>query len=197
MNATPSTPPGGLQALAIGASAGGIDALMVILASLPAETRVPIVVVLHLPAGHDSQLAEIFGARLPLQSCEAQPGEPLLPGHLYFAPADYHLLIEPDGTFSLSCEPPVHFSRPSIDLLFESGAEAFGERFAALVLTGANEDGARGLARVRECGGLALVQDPAEAAHAAMPRAALVRAGADQVLTLAELHDLLPKLICP
>ncbi|MEJ7928605.1 chemotaxis protein CheB [Ramlibacter sp. AN1015] len=186
-----------IEALAIGASAGGIDALFTVLAGLTRPTCAPVIVVLHLPAAHESRLAEIFAARLPLQVREALPGSRLEPGWLYFAPPDYHLLVEADRSFSLSCEPPVHYSRPAIDLLFESCAEAYGPGLAAVVLTGANEDGAQGLARVRERGGLAVVQDPREAQHAAMPQAALDLAGADLVLPLAAIQELLPTLICP
>lgn len=187
----------GVQAVAIGASAGGIDALFTVLQGLPASLPVPVLVVLHLPPGHESRLPEIFNARVRLRAVEASPGDTLSPGTIYFAPADYHLLVEPDHTLSISCEPPVHYSRPAIDLLFESAAAAYGHALLAIVLTGANEDGARGLASVRERGGFAVVQDPAEALHATMPRAALDVAGADLVLPLAAIHDLLSTLIRP
>ncbi|TFY99567.1 chemotaxis protein CheB [Ramlibacter rhizophilus] len=184
-----------LGCVAIGASAGGIDALFTVLEDLPASGPVPLVCVLHLPTGHDSKLAEIFGARLRLRVTEARPGERLAAGTLYFAPADYHLLVEPDRSFSLSCEAPINYSRPAIDALFDSCAEAFGPALLALLLTGANDDGARGLARVRAAGGLAVVQDPAEAQHPAMPQAALDRAGADLVLPLSRIRELLATLM--
>jgi two-component system, chemotaxis family, protein-glutamate methylesterase/glutaminase len=180
-----------IQAVAIGASAGGIDALFRLTTNLPAAFALPIVAVVHLPEGHVSRLPEIFSARLALRVEEARPGAPLSPGTLYFAAPGYHLLVEPQRTFSLSCEPPVRFSRPAIDLLFESCAEAYGEALLALVLTGANDDGARGLRRVRECGGLAVVQDPGEAVHRTMPDEAIKRAGPQAVLSLAEMHSLL------
>jgi two-component system, chemotaxis family, protein-glutamate methylesterase/glutaminase len=185
------------EAVAIGASAGGIDALFTVLGALPADMKVPIVAVLHLSPEHESRLAEIFGARLALRVREAESGMPLEPGTLYFAPPDYHLLVEPDLRLSLSCEPPVHFSRPSIDVLFESCAETWGDKLVAVVLTGANDDGARGLARVRESGGLAVVQDPAEATQPAMPSAAIALAGADCVLSLPEIGTLLHTVLSP
>jgi two-component system chemotaxis response regulator CheB len=178
----PSLARRGVQAIAIGASAGGIDALFTLLQGLPSSLPVPVLVVLHLPPGHESRLPEIFNARLRLRAVEASPGDTLSPGTIYFAPADYHLLVEPDHTLSLSCEPPVHYSRPAIDLLFESAAAAYGRALLAIV---------------RERGGFAVVQDPAQALHATMPRAALELAGADLVLPLAAIHDLLSTLIRP
>jgi two-component system chemotaxis response regulator CheB len=184
-----------VDAIAIGASAGGIDALFHLLQGLPAGGAAPIVAVLHLPPDRDSQLAEIFQARLAMPVREARPHEPLAAGTLYFAPPGYHLLVEPERTFSLSCDPPVQYSRPSIDVLLQSCADAFGERLAAIVLTGANEDGARGLADVAAAGGLTVVQDPGEAAHAAMPAAAVRLAGPDMVLPLAGIRGLLHTLL--
>lgn len=177
-------------AVAIGASAGGIDALFTLLNGL-ARPAVPVIVVLHLPEDHDSRLADLFAARLGIAAEEAVPGAPAAPGSVYFAPSGYHLLVEGDATFALSCDPPVLFSRPSIDVLFQSCADAWGGRLAGMVLTGANEDGARGLATLRAAGGLAAVQDPAEAAHDAMPLAAVRIAAPDYVLPLAGLRTLL------
>lgn len=184
------------DAVAIGASAGGIDALFFLLDGLPRSFRAPVLVVLHLPEDHDSRLAELFTARTGASTEEAQPGAPAAPGKVYFAPPGYHLLVEADRTFALSCDPPVLFSRPSIDVLMESCADAWGDRLAGIVLTGANNDGARGLAAIKGAGGLAAVQDPAEAAHAAMPEAAIRAAHPDYVLPLAELRTLLHTVIC-
>ena len=183
------------QVLAIGASAGGVDALLALLQDLGAPPRASIVIVLHLPEGQDSRLVEVFAARLGLPVEEARPHAPVLPGHIYFAPPGYHLLVEADRSFSLSCEPPVLFSRPSIDVLFESCAEALGERAAGMLLTGANEDGARGLARIHERGGLTAVQDPSEAAYPTMPAAALRLAEPDFVLPVAVLRRLLHTVV--
>jgi two-component system, chemotaxis family, protein-glutamate methylesterase/glutaminase len=182
------------ELVAIGTSAGGIDALLALLQDLP-PPRAAIVIVLHLPEHQESRLVEVFATRLRLPVQEAQAHAPVRPGHIYFAPPGYHLLVEVDRSFSLSCDPPVQFSRPSIDVLFESCAEALRDGVAGMVLTGANEDGARGLARIHACGGLTAVQDPAEAVHPAMPNAALRLVQADFVLPLAGLRRLLHTVV--
>ena len=149
----------------------------------------------HLPEGQDSRLVGVFAMRLRVPIEEARPHGPVEPGRIYFAPPGYHLLVEADRSFSLSCDPPVLFSRPSIDVLFESCAESVGEGLAAMLLTGANEDGAQGLARIRAAGGLTAVQDPEEAAHATMPAAGLRLAEPDYVLPLAGLRALLHTVV--
>lgn len=183
------------EAVAIGASAGGIDALFALLEPLSGPVRAPIIVVLHLPEQHESRLVQVFGHRTRLQVEEAQSHAPVAGGVLYFAPPGYHLLVERDRSFSLSCDPPVHFSRPSIDVFLESCADSYGEGLLAMVLTGANDDGARGLAAVKARGGLTAVQDPAEAPHPAMPQAAIRLAEPDFVLPLAGLGRLLQTAI--
>lgn len=179
----------------IGASAGGIDALFQLLDGLRRPLRGAIVVVLHLPEDHRSRLVEVFSHRIGLPVQEPHAGERVGRGTVYVAPPGYHLLVEADETFALSCDPPVLFSRPSIDVLFESCADAYGARLAGFVLTGANEDGARGLAAVGAAGGLTAVQDPAEAQHATMPEAAIAAATPDFVLPLAGLRSLLQTVI--
>lgn len=179
------------DAVALGASAGGIDALFALLAGLRPPLDAALIVVLHLPQQHESLLPQLFANRTALPVQEAQPNAAVQPGTVYFAPAGYHLLVEAERRFALSCDAPVLFSRPSIDVLFESCADAYRERLAGFVLTGANEDGAAGLATIRAAGGLTAVQDPAEAAHAAMPQAAIARAEPDFVLPLAGLGALL------
>ena len=183
------------EAVAIGASAGGIDALFLLLEGLQPPMHAPVMIVLHLPEDHESRLVEVFSSRLAVPVQEAPPHAPVAPGTVYFAPPGYHLLVEEDRTFSLSCDPPVLFSRPSIDVLLESCAEAYGTGLAAFVLTGANEDGARGLAQVKACGGLAAVQEPGEALHSAMPLAAIAAADPDFVLPLAGLRSLLHTVV--
>lgn len=183
-----------IEAVVIGASAGGIDALLALLPPLPASYRLPVVCILHIPPDRDSRLAELFAERLNLPAREAADKAPLEPGTVYFAPPAYHLSIEADRSFSLSQEPPVHFARPSIDVLLASAADAYGPGLAAILLTGANHDGADGMARVRACGGLAVVQDPAEAQSATMPAEAIRRASPDLVLPLARIGALLPML---
>lgn len=177
-------PPAGLRLIAIGASAGGVEALGILLRALPATCRAAVVVVLHLAPGRSSQLPQLYAERCLLPLREAQDKEPLQGGTVYFAPPDYHLQIEPDASFSLSQEAPVYFSRPSIDVLLETAALAYRRAMLAIILTGASADGAAGLARVRQLGGSAWVQQPQGASCGIMPAAALRRAGADRVLDL-------------
>ncbi|MET3496555.1 chemotaxis protein CheB [Variovorax boronicumulans] len=183
-----------VEAVVLGASAGGIDALFVLLEGLPASWRIPMTVVLHLPEDHASHLADIFRQRLPIPVHEAGDKMPLSGGRLYFAPPGYHLSIERERCFSLSCEPPVLFSRPSIDVLMTSAADAYGPALAGFLLTGANEDGAQGLHRIHLAGGLTAVQDPKEALISIMPLAAIARHAPDHVLPLRELRTVLLQL---
>ncbi|MBK0392196.1 chemotaxis protein CheB [Ramlibacter algicola] len=186
-----------IDAVLVGASAGGLDALLQLLAGIDPALRVPLVVVLHLPADHDSLLPDIFGSRMGLLAREARAGAPLHKGMVHIAPPGYHLLVEPDGTFGLSMDSPVHWSRPSIDVLFESAAHALGPRLAGIVLTGANHDGAAGLRAIGAAGGMTVVQDPHDASHATMPQAALAAARPDFVLPLADIRTLLHQLMHP
>ncbi|BEP35636.1 chemotaxis protein CheB [Variovorax sp. V59] len=183
-----------VEAVVVGASAGGIEALLALLHGIPPPWRLPVVVVLHLPEGHQSHLAEIFAERLHMPVHEAADKMPIAPDSLYFAPPGYHLSIERDRCFSLSCEPPVHFSRPSIDVLMASAADAYGPALAGFLLTGANDDGAEGLLRIHMGGGITAVQDPEEAQIPTMPRAAIALHRPDHVLALRELRTLLLQL---
>lgn len=183
-----------VEAVVVGASAGGIEALLALLHGIPPPWRLPVVVVLHLPEGHQSHLAEIFAERLHMPVHEAADKMPVAPDSLYFAPPGYHLSIERDRCFSLSCEPPVRFSRPSIDVLMASAADAYGTALAGFLLTGANDDGAEGLLRIHMAGGITAVQDPEEAQIPTMPRAAIARHRPDHVLALRELRALLLEL---
>jgi two-component system chemotaxis response regulator CheB len=183
-----------IEAVVIGASAGGVDALTVLLADLPARWRLPLVVVIHLPQEHESRLVEVFRPRLAVAVEEARDKAPVMAGTLYFAPSGYHLSIERDRCFSLSCEPPVLFSRPAIDLLMASAADAYGPALAGVLLTGANDDGAAGLLRIHRAGGLTIVQDPADALVPVMPLAALRGHRPDFVLPLARMRTLLLQL---
>ena len=183
------------EAVAIGASAGGIEALFSLLDELQPPVHAPILIVLHLPDGHESRLVDVFTKRMRVPVEEAQPHAPVAEGKVYFAPAGYHLLVEQDRTFSLSCDGAVLFSRPSIDVLLESCADAYGPGLAGFVLTGASEDGARGLARIKALGGLTAAQDPEDAAHRTMPQAAIDAADPDYVLPLAGLRHLLHTVV--
>lgn len=192
MNSTPARQPDGRhvqrpEAVALGASAGAIEALLAILPVLPADYCLPVLVVVHLPADDKSILADLFQARCHVKVQEAMDKEAIAPGTVYFAPPDYHLLVEPDRRLSLSSEEPVHFSRPSIDVLFETAAEAFGPGLIAIVLTGANADGAAGLRKVHRSGGTAIVQLPQQATVATMPQSALDACPEAHVFTLDEI----------
>jgi two-component system chemotaxis response regulator CheB len=191
-----------IELVVIGGSAGGIDALLTLLPALPAGFRPPAVCILHLPPDRESRLAELFNDRVALPVREAADKEPIAPGTIYFAGPGYHLSIEPaqdgDGPcFSLSCEPPVQFARPSIDVLMESAADAYGPALAGILLTGANHDGAAGMERIKQCGGLTVVQDPGQAQASTMPEQAIRRCAPDLVLPLARIAALLPLLETP
>ncbi len=182
---------GRIDAVVVGASAGGVEALGVLLPALPRDFRPSVLIVIHQPRERRSLLADIFTPRCALPVCEAQDKEPVRPGTIYFAPPDYHLLVDQGPRLALSVDEPVLYSRPSIDVLFESAADIYGERLAGLILTGANSDGARGLTAVREAGGVTAVQAPDTALVATMPRAALSRGPADFVLSLEQLARVL------
>ncbi|WP_341910822.1 chemotaxis protein CheB [Polaromonas sp. YR568] len=183
-----------VEAVVIGASAGGVHALLALLSGLPAHFSLPIIAVLHLPKERDSRLADVFQQRLGMTVREAADKESIAPATLYFAGSGYHLSIETDHTFSLSCEEPVNYSRPSIDVLMESAADAYGPGLAGVLLTGANFDGAAGLARIKQRGGLTAVQDPAEAQVATMPLAAIRKLKPNLILTLERIRQLLIQL---
>lgn len=186
-----------IEAIVMGASAGGVEAVSSILWTLPAGFAIPVVVVLHIPPDHPSLLASVFGAHCPIAVHEARDQEPLRPGTVYVAPPGRHLLIDRTRAFALSLEPPVHFSRPSIDVLFASAAAAYGPALAGVLLTGANDDGARGLARIGEAGGTTIVQDPATASSPTMPAAGVRIASPMYVLPLDRLGAFLAGLDVP
>jgi two-component system chemotaxis response regulator CheB len=182
--------------IVIGASWGGLHAVGEVLGALPDEFDVPVVIAQHR-RDVGGGLASLLATRTRLRVEEAEDKQPIERGRIYIAPPDYHLLIQP-GWMSLSTDERVHYARPSIDVLFESAADAYGERLIGVILTGANEDGAAGLARVKELGGVAVIQDPASAERHEMPGAALAAtSAADAVLPLEEialfLHGLLVK----
>lgn len=180
-----------IAAVVIGASAGGVNALIDILPGLPREFPYPVVTVLHVMRSRQNQLVEVFQQRVALRVEEAvDKGEPM-PGTLYFAPADYHLSIEEEGVFSLSLEPPVHFARPAIDITMETAAEVYGPALVGILLTGANHDGAAGMAAIGAAGGLTVVQDPVEAQVSVMPNEAIRLRAPDLVLPLRDIRRLL------
>ena len=185
---------GRIDAVVVGTSAGGVEALSVLLAALPASLHVPIFVVLHLLRQRPSLLPELLGQRCALPVREADDKEPVEPGMVYVAPPDYHLLLDKGPCIALSADEPVNHSRPSIDVLFESAADLYGARLAGIILTGANDDGAAGLEAVHRAGGITIVQDPDSALASAMPAAALQRTRVDFVLPLERIPGLLQSL---
>lgn len=182
------------EAAVLGVSAGGMHALKTILSALPATFSLAIAIVQHTSAQSDGFLAEHLNRCSMIRVKEAEDKEILSRGTAYLAPAGYHLLIEPDKSFSLSVDDKVNFSRPSIDLLFESAAEAFGEALIGVVLTGANADGALGLKAVKRHGGLAVVQNPATAEASRMPKAAIDATSVDHIVDLERIALLLRRL---
>ena len=180
-----------VAAVVIGTSAGGVEALGSLLPAFEPARGVPVLVVVHMPRERPSLLPELFASRCRLAVREAEDKQPLEPDTVYFAPPDYHLLVDAGPVLALSSDELVHYSRPAIDVLFESAADLFGGALLGIVLTGANADGAAGLAAVQRAGGLTLVQDPSSAAAAAMPEAALKAAPGSPRLTLTQLADLL------
>jgi two-component system chemotaxis response regulator CheB len=185
-----------IRAVAIGASAGGVQALSELLPALSAESRAAIFVVLHLPRDKPSLLVEVFSQKCALDVREAEDKEPVTPGTVYFAPPNYHLLVDAGPQLALSADDLVNHSRPSIDVLFDSAAQVYREHLLGIILSGANEDGAEGLAAVHEAGGLTVVQEPQTAHSSTMILSALERQPVDLVLDLADIAALLRRL-CP
>jgi two-component system chemotaxis response regulator CheB len=174
------------EIVVVGTSYGGLAALQSLLPALAPAFPTPVVVAQHRGKDSDDGLCEFLRRYCPLPLSEPNDKERIESGHVYLAPRDYHLLVE-RGRFALSTEPPVAFARPSVDVLFESAADAYRDLVVGVVLTGANRDGARGLARIKSCGGLAVVQEPHGAESRAMPEAAIAAVEVDRVLPLAEI----------
>lgn len=166
-----------VHAIAIGGSAGALDVLLAVLPALPVGLDAAVIVVVHTAANGSSLMARILSDACALPVREAEDKLRIERGTIYVAPAGYHLLVERGGGFALSVDEPVHFSRPSIDVLFETASDAFGPGLVGLLLSGANADGAAGLLRIHRAGGVALVQSPASAATETMPQAAIARLG--------------------
>ena len=183
------------EIVVIGASAGGLEAVSRLLAQLPREFNLPVAIAQHrAPAPPDGDLAVIWQRVTPLPVADAEDKAPIERGHVYIAPADYHLLIESRETFALSTDPPVLWARPSIDVLFESAAEIYGGAVIAVILTGASADGSQGLKAIRSRGGCALVQDPRTAEMAVMPQAAIAATPVNHVLPLLDLGRIVAAL---
>ena len=177
----------------VGTSWGGLAALRALVSALPKDLTMPVVLIQHRHKHSDNALSRFLQDRTELRVCEVEDKTPIEPGTVYVAPADYHLLVEPQY-FTLSVEEPIRYSRPSIDLTFSSAADTFGAKVIGVVLTGANADGAEGLRRIAERGGLALVQEPVTAESPTMPAAALKAVPKARVMTISAIGALLGEL---
>jgi two-component system, chemotaxis family, protein-glutamate methylesterase/glutaminase len=184
------------ELIAVGCSLGGMNALRTILGAIPRGFKVPIAVVQHRYKTSNEGLPQYLRRNSPLPVVDVEDKQWIRPGTVYLAPANYHLLVE-EGEFSLSVDEAVAYSRPSIDVLFESAADAYREKLIAVVLTGANADGARGVKRVKECGGFVVVQDPETAEARSMPDAAIKSARVDRILPLERIGPFLVELCNP
>lgn len=187
----------GYQAIVIGCSTGGVRALSLLLGGLTPALRVPVIVVCHTGGEDVDMLREVLSLKSALPVLEATERREPLPGQVYLAPSGYHLLLEADHCFALSVDERVCYSRPAIDVLFASAATQYGAQLIGVVLTGANEDGADGLKRIRDNQGLAIVQAPEDAEASAMPAAAIARAGADYIVPLTGIAPILNRLCSP
>ena len=185
------------DAIVIGVSAGGMQALGEIIPKLPKDFKVPVIVVQHISADSGDYLPKRLNRISAIRVKEAQENAAILPGTVYIAPAGYHLLIEDDKSFALSDEPPVNYTRPAIDVLFESATHVFGGALIGIILTGANSDGALGLAQIKATGGLTIVQNPKTAEADTMPLAAIRASRVDHILDLREIVPLLCRIIKP
>jgi len=185
------------EAIVIGVSSGGMNALKFIFSALPAGFSIPIIIVQHINAHSDNEWIKLLNNKSNLTVKEADEKEKIEPGNVYIAPANYHLMIENNKTFSLTIDEYVNFARPSIDVLFESAAEAYKSKLIGVVLTGSNSDGAKGIRRIKELGGMAIIQDPQTAESANMPASAIAAVQPDYILSLEKIIELLIKIDKP
>lgn len=179
------------EAIVVGVSSGGMNAMKVMFSLLPKDFNTPVIIVQHIGAHSDSQWIKLLNDKSNLPIKEADEKENIENGKVYIAPPNYHLLIEKDRTFSLTIDERVNYSRPSIDVLFESAAEAYKNKLIGVILTGSNNDGSNGIKRVKECGGLAIIQNPETAESAFMPKSAIAAIKPDYVLPLEGITELL------
>lgn len=182
------------EAIVIGVSSGGMHAMSVIFSHLPKDFKIPIIIVQHIGAHSDSEWIKILDHRSQLHIKEGDEKEKIEKGNVYFAPPNYHLLIEKDKTLSLSIEGRVNFARPAIDVLFETAAEAYKNKLIGIILTGSNYDGTNGMKRIKELGGLTIAQDPETAASPFMPASAIAAMQPDYILSLEDIIELLKKI---
>ena len=177
----------------VGTSFGGLTALQTVLPALPKKFPAPVIIVQHRSREAENGLCAFLQKYSSLPLREPEDKEIIMPGHVYLAPRDYHLLLD-GASFALSTEAPVEYARPSINVLFESAADAYREKVVGVILTGANADGARGLARIKALGGVCIVEDPATAESSQMPEAAIAAGHVDEILPLTEIAPFLIEL---
>lgn len=182
------------RAVVMGLSSGGMDAMKMIFSALPEDFSIPIAIVQHISPRSDSEWIQILNSQYRICIKEAEEKEDLRSGTVYLAPPNYHLLLEKNGSFSLSIDERVSYARPAIDVLFETAAEAFGEEVVGVVMTGSNHDGSAGLKKIKECGGVTIVQDPKTAFSSYMPQEAIKRVAPDHVLDLQGIIEFLKSL---
>jgi len=185
------------EAIVMGVSAGGVNALKFIFSALPAGFSLPIIIVQHISPHSDNEWINLLNDKSILTIKEADEKEKIDPGKVYIAPSNYHLMIESDKTLSLTIDERVNFARPSIDLLFESAAEAYKDKLIGIVLTGSNNDGSKGVKRIQECGGLTIIQDPKTSESSTMPASAIAAIEPDYILSLGKIVKLLIKIARP
>jgi two-component system chemotaxis response regulator CheB len=185
------------EAIVVGVSSGGMNALKFIFSALPADFSLPIIIVQHISAYSDNGWIKILNKKSNLTIKEADEKEKIETGKVYIAAANYHLLIENDKTFSLTIDEHVNFARPSVDVLFESAADAYKEKLIGVVLTGSNNDGTKGIKRIKELGGMAIIQDPETAESSIMPASAIAAIQPDYILSLEKIVQLLIKITRP
>jgi two-component system, chemotaxis family, protein-glutamate methylesterase/glutaminase len=181
------------EAIVMGVSSGGMNAMNVMFPLLPADFSIPIIIVQHISPRSDSQWITLLNGKSHLCIKEADEKEKIELGKVYIAPPNYHLMVGSNKTFSLTIDERVNFARPSIDVLFESAAEVYKSKLIGVVLTGANNDGTKGLKRIKEYGGLTIVQDPVTAESSYMPASAIAAMQVDYILPLDGIIDLLLK----
>ncbi|SRR6266542_1249888 len=179
------------EAVVIGVSAGGLHALSIMLIELPADFPIPVIVTQHRSKDEKALLEEVLQAKCAIKIKQADEKEKIKGATVYMAPPDYHLLIEKNRSFSLSCDEHVHFSRPSIDVLFETAAEVYENKLVGIILTGASKDGAAGIKAIRKRGGVTIAQDPLEAEFPIMPQAAINTGSVQHIFTLEALKEFL------
>jgi len=182
------------EAIVIGVSSGGMTALKFIFSALPAGFSIAIIIVQHISAHSDNEWIKLLNNKSNVTVKEADEKEKIVSGTSYIAPANYHLLIENNKTFSLTIDERVNFARPSIDVLFESAAEAYKDKLIGIVLTGSNNDGTKGIKRIKELGGMVIIQDPKTAESSIMPASAIAVVQPDYILSLEKIVQLLIKL---